>query len=214
MPDRLPYAGVPQTDAVIQRKLNEECVRGCGQPAAEDSFLCLTHRDADRERYRLSKQRIRKRRKEQRLCVDCGGPRPRGRASCMACAVRHGRVMQRYRKSAGASKDERIAAATMVHPDGRERYHGQRKRGNQPHLQLDEQDIGYAQSMLERGLAGLRLYESAEVQALPRIQREDVRAEALALLNRATGHTEDVLERRKFFEAKPGHFQSRHGRRG
>lgn len=100
----------------------------------------------------------------------------------------------------------RIAAMTRKDASNRTRYHGQGKRGMQPRIQLDGQDLGFARREIAAGEAGLQLLETDEVKAMGRIQREDVKNAALHCLARASGHIEDILERR-------GHFKMRHGRR-
>jgi hypothetical protein len=63
------------------------------------------------------------------------------------------------------------------------RYHGQAKRGQQPREQLNAQDLGWARQSLAAGETGLQLFSMPEVQALPRIQREGVKAAALRKLS-------------------------------
>lgn len=157
--------------------------------------------------------RLRRKRRRARTCIDCGQERPRGQSLCEGCKLARGRIPKRVASGADeqAARERRLAAATRKHEDGRTRYHGQQKRGSQPQLQLDGQDLGYARDMLDRGETGLRYYETPDIQAMPRIQREDVKADALHRLGQAVGHIEDVMRRRdrKFF----AHFQERHGAR-
>lgn len=132
---------------------------------------------------------------------------PVGSDTCLACRV----LRQKIRKADGTrdkelDKSDQIAAATRTHEDGRTRYHGQGKRGQQPQAQLNRQDLGMARKALDAGEQGLGLLETDEVKALPRIQRADVKQAAAHQLDRATRHIDDVLER-------IGHFGKRHGKR-
>lgn len=143
------------------------------------------------------------------LCPHCGNERPARSKSCLACRVRRRRLTADQRasiKKVADDKAARIAQATRVHADGRERYHGQQRRGSQPMLQIDEQDAQWASDLITAGLEGLRFFESPEVQARGRFEREDVKGAALSHFDRAQRHLEDILERR-------GHFKVRHGRR-
>jgi uncharacterized Zn finger protein (UPF0148 family) len=146
------------------------------------------------------------------LCVWCpeSGPPARvkpGETSCPGCRVRRRRIPRPLGGvDNGVDKASLIAARTRTHEDGRTRYHGQGKRGQQPSAQLNRQDLDFAESAFAAGRDGLGLLETPEVQALPRVQREDVKRAAAHQLDRATRHIDDVLERL-------GHFKERHGRR-
>lgn len=102
---------------------------------------------------------------------------------------------------------------------------------------LDGEDLGWAREAIAIGEDALRTLGSPEVQALPRIQRDNVKAAALHQLVRAQGHIADVVHRRggqnldrtrelqaevdrlqDRLEAmgdtgRPGHTKQRHGRR-
>jgi hypothetical protein len=210
------------SDSHYQQRLEAgECTYpGCDEPLCSGSSYCEEHWEDHKRRDREYRQRKRDARREAGLCLECPGDKPaRVRhpdTTCIACRVRRRRLTRADGTTVGGvgkrvDKDQRIAAATKVGEDGRERYHGQQKRGNQPHIQLDEQDLGYARDALEAGLAGLYVYEEAVRAKTPRIQREDIRSAALHHLNRATGHVDDVLGRRDYFGA--GHVKLRHGKR-
>lgn len=199
-----------------QRKEQVRCTRsGCGASASDESSLCPQHHVEAKAAAKAYARRLRARRARARVCVHCGKPRPKRAKSCLACRVRRNRlkIVRPGGVVAGVDKLDRIESQTRTHDDGRTRYHGQGKRGNQPHLQLDGQDLGFARRELEAGEIGIKLYEqevakhkAGDPEALPRVQRDDVKSAALHQLGRAIGHIEDVLERR-------GHFKQRHGRR-
>jgi len=195
-----------------------ECLRpGCDDAAADGSDFCAPHRDAKRDSDRAYRKRLRRRRRRLKLCRDCGvklrkatATLPAEKIWCTEHRIRRGRLTLVRSASPGVEtvveKSERIARATREHDDGRTRYHGQGKRGQQPQAQLNRQDIEKAEAALAAGRAGLQHAETEEVKALPRIQREDVKREAAHLLDLATRHIDDVLER-------IGHFKMRHGKR-
>jgi hypothetical protein len=191
------------------RKLAGLCTR-CGGPAADDSSLCAKHRDDQRGRTARTMARIRAARVEAGLCVWCPGTRPTkvaaGETSCLACRIRRRRVKPLGGVHNDVHKHERIAARTATHADGRTRYHGQQRRGQQTHAQLNAQDVEMASECFDSFKAGLALIESAEVKALPRVQRDDVKAATAHQGERVGRHIDAVLERL-------GHFKQRHGRR-
>lgn len=183
--------------------------------------MCVKHHKAHKRRNRESAQRRRDARRESGLCVYCPGKRPArsvaGGTSCLACRIRRNRLGGVPGAGVGNAvcndRAARVAAATVKGADGRLRYHGQKKRGMQPAIQLDDQDVGYARDVLESGQTGLHLYEEAVEARAPRFQRDDIKSAALHQINRAIGHLENVLERRGFFADRPGHVRTRHGRR-
>jgi hypothetical protein len=210
------------TAADYQARLEqiEQCTRkGCREPASDGTAFCAPHHDDQKKRQKASMAKLRRRRRRAKLCVWCPDDRPtpvpRGESSCPLCRVKRSRVsMESVNNGVNNSdRDARIAAATKMHPDGRARYHGTGKKGKQPDIRLDGQDLGFARKAMTAGEVGLELYD-LEVQkskakdpyALPKVQRDDIKDAALCQLNRATGHIEDVLERR-------GHFGKRHGPR-
>jgi hypothetical protein len=196
-----------------------ECRRpGCREPHADDSDFCGPHRDAHRSYSRAAMRKLRRKRRRARRCLDCdvklraakrdesGAVTASGeRTWCKACRKKRGRS-SRAGVVTGVEKSERIAAAIRVDPTGRTRYHGQQKRGNQPHHQLDAQDQDAALRHIDAGFERLAAWRTPEVQALPRIQRESVRVQALHEIDLGTRFLDDVLERN-------GHFKTRHGKR-
>lgn len=192
-----------------QRKEASLCTR-CGAPAAEDSSLCEQHRDDLRERRANWIATFRETRRAQGLCPYCPASRetPIGAedAMCLACRIARRKTSTVEVVDNVVDKGRRIAARTRTHADGRTRYHGQGRRGQQPKAQLIGQDLRYARAGLDAAVAGYAMLETDEVKQLPRIQRDDIGHAADHQLLRVIGHCEDALERR-------GHFRQRHGRR-
>ena len=90
----------------------------------------------------------------------------------------------------------------MTHADGRTRYHGQPRRGQQTHAQLDAQDLKDARNLIDRGEHGMGEYateversKAHDPEAMPRIKRDDLRSAALHQLERAVGHLRDIMVR-------------------
>lgn len=186
-----------------QRKLDGVCTRCGAEPAQEESSLgvrCHGYMKNAQRRSKRSKRAIWKRKK---LCGQCGKKRRPGGKLCPACSVRFGAtprpLVQHYVEHdadpAVAGWKETIEQS----PDGklraRRRFAGQGKRGRQSGAQLDEQDLADARRCVLEGERGLAYYRTAEVQALPRIQRDEVRAEALAKLQRAQRWLADIIDR-------------------
>jgi hypothetical protein len=106
----------------------------------------------------------------------------------------------------GPDRAAQIAAATRLDPDGRSRYHGQGKRGQQPKAELNRQDIRHAKQDFDGFEAGVLLIASPAAEDWSRGERERVELATASLGERASGRMDDILERL-------GHFKERHGRR-
>jgi hypothetical protein len=94
------------------------------------------------------------------------------------------------------------ATRTWKDPDGRTRYHGQTSQGRQTNANLDAQALAAARKALDAGAAGLAYYYGAEVQALPKAQRDGVRRAALAKLALCVRFVDDevLTERHRYSE--------------
>lgn len=193
------------------------CLRsGCGAPAADDSAYCTPHRDAQRAADRQYRKRIRRRRKRLKLCRDCGAQlrpatatKPAEKIWCTGDRLKRNRI-NALRLVAGVDigveKTERIAAATRKDDDGRIRYRGQMKRGQQPRPQLNRQDLGMAKECFHAFAAGIELLATDDARTWPSGDRESVEKATANRGARAQRHVGDILERL-------GHFQQRHGPR-
>lgn len=199
-----------------------ECLRdGCPDPAASGSMWCEPHRDADRKYQRDYRAKLRRKRRRKGLCLDCGKKLRRDLGEKIWC-TRHRAARNRLSAArpggvrVGVQKLERIRARTVKGDDGRTRYHGQKRRGQQTHRQLDEQDIQFARNEITRGAERLEVHatetdrsKAGDPMAIPKIQRDGIRSDALGYLERAQRHLDDVLER----HGHGGHAMKRHGRR-
>ncbi len=157
------------TEDYLARKVNGRCTRpGCRRRASGESVLCHGHRQAAisyQNRYN------RRKRKNRKVCLDC--PRKTGEGRyCIRCASR--RTARRPRKiRAGEKAGEKKAAIerrTSLDADGRSRFHGQERRGQQPRAQLDKKDIQDAIAALVQADAALDMVRSPGNATLPRMQ--------------------------------------------
>ena len=188
-----------------------ECIYGgCNEPPAEDSLMCKLHGDAARARTRRAMAKAYRQRAKKKLCRRCGRrPQLKGRVLCAVCRVRRGQWGSAGRPKQSVLTPElnadgqRIAERTSIDADGRVRYHGKGSRGRQPLIASDAEDLREAQRALSHGEAGLKFYWSAEVQALPKAQRAEVRAEALAKLASCQRWIDEVLVRNGAKQAAP-----------
>jgi hypothetical protein len=84
-------------------------------------------------------------------------------------------------------------------PDGvmraRRRFVGQTKRGRRSITDLDREDLAEARRELEVGTDGLAAADGPALQQLPKIQRDDVKAQALAKLVSAGRWIVEVVKR-------------------
>ncbi len=179
--------------------------------AAEDSSYCATHRDADRKHKREWRARQRRRRARNKECRDCGEKLGVGeRIWCKEHRIARHRVSALRPApggvASGVEKSERVAAATRKHADGRTRFHGQQRRGQQTHAQLNKQDVVMADSCFDAFKAGIDLLGGEQAATWSRGERERVAKATANQGERTSRHIDDVLERL-------GHFKQRHGRR-
>src|SRR5262249_16771748 len=140
-----------------------QCVMaGCTDPATADSLKCVGHRDEARKSNREYRARQRKRRRRLGQCLDCAKKLRPGLKPERIWCTRHRIARNRFKAMergggvrTGVDKFARIASRTVKGEDGRTRYHGQERRGQQTHAQLDEQDIGFARREIDRGETAL-----------------------------------------------------------
>lgn len=192
----------------LQRKLDGWCTYSSACPRRAEGWpdptqqLCRRHRLKEQKRLSQLKRAQRTESAAQGKCVRCRKPSETYR--CAACRILDRCTLPSVSRTARDTADRaaRIASRTITHADGRTRYHGQSRRGQQTHAQLDEQDIAFALKEIEFGQAGLAQYayevqrsKSGDPEAKPRIQRDDLRSAALHQIERAVGHLGDVMER-------------------
>jgi len=177
--------------------------------------MCIRHWRAHRRTDAAAKQRKRDERRAEGLCIWCPGDKPQraseaGGSSCLACRIRRGRIrdaeggvsLDVYRKQ----REQQIAGATRRDDDGRTRYFGQQKRGQQPKQQLNMQDLAHVAEDFEAFSEGVRLLAAPETQKMHRSDIARAEAEVAIVGDRMNRRTDDILERL-------GHFKQRHGRR-
>lgn len=199
--------GDPPLSKYEQRLVDGECTR-CGVELPEDRkadghSMCARCHGYMLTAKRRSAKKARLRWKRKRLCGECGKKRRPGGRLCPVCSVRKGAVPRQFLEhSVEHSRDrpdEQWDARVEQSPDGkpraRRRFHGQGKRGRQSGAQLDEQDFLDARRCVEEGWQGLLYYRSAEVQSLPRIQRDEVKSAALAKFSRGQRWLEEIIDR-------------------
>lgn len=195
-----------------QRKESGRCTYpGCDQAQGELTLLCDVHAVAARARRRRSESKLRYALRKAKRCADCGKPSKQYR--CPACRIVVGRGIG-LRANKSEDKSQRIAARVAARTEAvdehvadgyrRKRFRGQDRRGRQTNQQIDEQDLDDAIERLRRAKAGLALARSAEVQQLPRIQREEAKHEALSQADHGMRFVEEVLERNRYNPRKGG----------
>lgn len=175
--------------------------RGCKNDPEPGSKLCASCRESANERARRGMEKLRADREARGLCRYHGNPVLPGSKACAACLVMRGQTetsgvngLVNGRKDRSRGWDERAEG------DGyqRRRYRGRMKRGRQSTDDLDNQDLRDAKKHLDHGIEGLAYFRSESVQALPRMQREEVKRAALAEIDRSRRWATDVLVRHRY----------------
>lgn len=165
--------------------------------------MCKRHTSVYRKLDKEAKQRKRAKRRADGLCIWCPGDNPsrptHGSPTCLACRVKHRKV----RMSDGAvpldvylkQREVKIAAATHTHEDGRTRFHGQQKRGQQPKGQLNVQDLVHVQQDYDGFVAGVMVLVGSEVAQLHKSDRLKVQKATARLGDRAARRMGDITKR-------------------
>jgi len=186
----------------LNRKLAQKCLEsGCDAPLLEGSARCERHDAACKARQRASIARRRKRfgrREGGARCKRCGAPRERYKP-CRKCAIERAELakLNLPPEITDTEKAARIAAATWIDPDGRVRYRGQMKRGQQPHSELNKQDFQWTDECLRAFKAGVRLLDDPLSKDWDREERARVKAATANQGERAARHIGDVVQRLK-----------------
>lgn len=194
-----------------QRKEASLCTR-CGAPAAEDSSLCEEHRDDLRWRRKRWIKELRKARKKAGLCMYCPSSGPVAKVvapekCCEPCRIRRCRLSSSVGVDGAVdNRGAKIAAATRKGDDGRVRYHGQQKRGQQPKHQLNLQDLRHVEEDFDTFKQCIEKLAKPDMQAKHKSDREKAEKATADVGDRMCRRTDDILERL-------GHFKQRHGRR-
>lgn len=135
----------------------------------------------------------------QGKCRGCGTPR-KPKQRCAVCAARRPERIRVEAVDSGVDARDPFRRDN----DGWKRYRGKGRRGAPGAAASDEQDLVDATKALERGRQALAYARSAEVQALPKIQRAGVRNEALAHLGLVARTVEEVTARNRGRTAADG----------
>lgn len=168
--------------------------------------MCKQHTRLYRKLDKEAKQRKRAQRRAEGLCIWCPGDSP-SRATppsptCLACRVKHRKV----RISDGAvsldvylqQRESQIVAATsrdIAGHNGRVRYRGQQKRGQQPKTQLNVQDLVHVQKDYDGFVAGVMVLVGSEVDQLHQSDRVKVEKATARLGDRAARRMGDIVTR-------------------
>lgn len=183
------------------------CYSGCTDKALDGSDYCDPHDAHERGRDANKKRRRRQRLAQAGLCVaGCGRKVPRKRKPdgsvmqrrCNGCkkVLRDARVPDDAGSVPGASSEpDRITHEVEGDGYARKRFHGQQRRGQQKRWQLDLQDLDDAIDRLQRTKRGVILAREAEEAGVPRVQRDEIRFEAMSHAAHAGRFVDDVLER-------------------
>lgn len=212
---KLKSVAVDPEERYYQRKADHQCTR-CGIQLADDydHQQCPPHLKEARKRSRVAHAERRADRAAKGKCVNCNRP-ANGLYRCRICYIRAGRLSP----TTSVNKRVNIEERTSIDRDGRSRYHGQAKRGApsaEVIAQQEENDLRSAEELLARYREAMRVWRSPEIQALPRIQRQEAKNAALELLDRAGRFIDGTLDHHKYgTEAQErmekGHAMKRHG---
>jgi hypothetical protein len=198
------------TNGYYDRKVDGRCTYpGCPRHATDESVLCAKHLASQRERKRRSQNAIRAARRKAGLCPRCGETSTQD-YMCSACRVIHARM--RGPNSAGEHKQEhkptkaqRIAERIIAWENsptnaGRKRLRGG-KRGRRSIETIDGEDLDDAKRCIDHGIEGLAYFRQLDKEAqMPKVQREDVKAQALAKLVECRRWLREVIERHGYLE--------------
>lgn len=179
---------------------------GCRRAQADDSAMCVKHRDAERSRKAAWIKKERKKAKRKNLCTRCTKRRRSAGSSwgCSKCLVELRKIPSRSKVVAThVDKSARIAARTTVGSfageEGRSRYRGaQGRRGAPGSAVEDERDFSEVIKKLEKTRAELRYAYSPEVQELPTMQRREVLRAALSHADHGARFIDSILERHRY----------------
>ncbi len=197
------------------RKLSRRCTRdGCKRQARDDSQLCTKHL---RRKKQTDSEWINRKRAERRaagLCIWCPGSNPApatpDSTACLPCRIKRRRIKVSDGGVGGVvGRSAAIAAATsrdMTGPNGRVRYRGQQKRGQQPKWQLNLQDVRHVRRDFETFEQAIKMLAEPAARQMHASDRERAERETAGVGESMTRRTGDILERL-------GHFQQRHGPR-
>jgi hypothetical protein len=189
-----------------ERKERQICTYpGCPDDAGETGE-CDRHTARSRRRKRRWKRQQLARQKtllkiwaRKRRCLRCGAKRVSGHEHCTKCLVAIG-TAPIVSGDKQVDKQQRIAAATTIDADGRNRYRGQAKRGRQSVAQLDDQDLRFALEALQKARDGIAWLSTVADGAMSKNEKQDAIGAALAHAIHSSRLVDDVLERHGYFK--------------
>lgn len=189
-------------DRYARKKTDGECIK-CDQPAAPDSLWCAKHGTEAQVSARAGMKRIAAIRRAAGQCAKCGQPKPhteRGRKRLIPSVPIPAAVPTRWHtEGRRAQVEARTTRSFEKSGDAsnwgnRSRYHG-RHRGHPSRQEEDSWDLRAADAEFQHAAASLAQFYSADVQALPRIQRDAVLAEAIGHMELAEWFLTELIER-------------------
>lgn len=170
----------------------------CDEPPAEDTQLCTDHLADKRRRNKRHMKATRKQLRHTGKCTRCR--KRSGTYLCDACKIALG-VFVFPTSNVDNSVDNsasKIPSQWRLEPGTTHyRYLGQAKRGPQSKALLDGQDLDFAVEEMQTARLALAYAQSDEVKAMPKAQRDDIMAAALAHVDRAERWLDEVRERHK-----------------
>lgn len=160
----------------------------------------LKHRKQNAKRQRERRAQL----AEAGKCVRCRKPSTTYR--CMGCRLLDRCDLPSTSVADGVSVDRsaKIAAATSKDPDGRTRYRGQQKRGQQPKWQLNLQDLRHCSEDWAQFVEGLQKLGG---EGALKMHRSDYHSAEIAVAkvgDRVSRRMDDILERLGYFKARRG----------
>ena len=194
-----------------ERKAEGWCVYGACQRRA-DGWPDPTHYYCQQHRVKVLRRKAKAAVAERHSLRDAGKCRtcrkPSATYRCLACSIkdRSKLVSSRVLMGMVTDREAQIAAATRTHDDGRTRYHGQQKRGQQPKWQLNMQDLRHVTQDFAKFSEYLNVLSTPEAQ---KRHKSDLRAAELEIASigeSVSRRLDDILERL-------GHFKQKHGPR-
>lgn len=201
----------------LEKQIAGKCLySGCRADAIDGSDFCDPHDAHERGRAANRQRRHRQKVADAGMCIaGCGRKvaRQRGkdgkikRRRCAVCRKEHRKQVQNARARTRVTGEDRgvtgdapdLRITREVEGDGyaRTRFHGQERRGQQKRHQLDLQDLDDAIDRLQRAKRGVLLYVEAAA-ALPKVQLDDIRLEAMAQAAHAGRFIREVLGRNRY----------------
>lgn len=200
---------------MLQRKLDGWCTYSSACPRRAEGWPDPTQQMCRRHRLKVSK-RVRETRSARRAesaaqgkCVRCRKPSETYR--CPACRILDRCSLPKLSGSSRVSaetadRQSEIAAATRTHEDGRTRYHGQQKRGQQPKWQLNLQDLRHVMQDFEQFAQGIVVLATPQAQQKHKSDRVEYELAVAKMGDSVSRRMDDILERL-------GHFKVRQSQR-